>query len=136
MGDLSRTVLDELTLNTLCTHLKRTGFFGASSYYLNHAVNVEYSKSVVNGGVLDVPTLFIEAKYDGVCATALTSLSDPMRRYCRNLTQCSIEAGHVRIIDSLKSHPSLPTTLYCTLLSCTPFTPGVFPHSTDYSVCS
>lgn len=94
MGDLSRSVLDESTFNTLCTHLKRTGFFGASSYYLNHAANAEYGKSVVNGGVLDFPALFIEAKYDGVCATALSNYSDPMRRYCRNLMECSIEAAH------------------------------------------
>jgi soluble epoxide hydrolase/lipid-phosphate phosphatase len=94
MGDVSRSVLDEETFNTLCTHLKRTGFFGASSYYLNHAANVEYSKSVVNGGVLDIPVLFIEGKYDAVCATAVSSLSDPMRRYCRNLTESSTEGGH------------------------------------------
>lgn len=101
MGDLSSSVLDGSTFNTLYTHLKRIGFFGASSYYLNHAINAEYGKSVVNGGVLDVPTLFIEAKYDGVCATALSSLLDPMRRYCRNLTQCLIGAGHIRIVSSL-----------------------------------
>jgi soluble epoxide hydrolase / lipid-phosphate phosphatase len=94
MGDFSRSVLDKSTFNTLCTHLKRNGFFSASAYYLNHTANAEYSKSVVNGGVLDVPALFIEAKYDGVCATALSSLSHPMRKYCRNLSECSIEAGH------------------------------------------
>lgn len=94
MGDLSGSVLDESTFNTLRTHLTRTGFFGASAYYLNHAANVEYSKSAVNGGVLDVPALFIEAKFDRTCATAASSLAEPMRRYCRNLTQCSVEAGH------------------------------------------
>jgi len=94
MGDLSWSVLDESTFNSLCTHLTRTGFFGASAYYLNHAANVEYSKKALNGGILDVPTLFIEAKYDGTCATAASNLSEPMRRYCRNLTQCSVEAGH------------------------------------------
>lgn len=93
-GDLSRSVLDESTFKTLSTHLKRTGFFGASAYYLNHAANAEYSKNAVNGGVLDIPALFIEAKYDGVCATALSNISDPMRKYCRNLTQVSVEAGH------------------------------------------
>jgi soluble epoxide hydrolase/lipid-phosphate phosphatase len=94
MGELSRSVLDESTFNTLCIHLKRTGFFGASAYYLNHAANAAYSKKAVNGGVLDVPALFIEGKYDGVCATALSTVSDPMRRYCRNLTEVSIESGH------------------------------------------
>ena len=93
-GDLSRSVLDESIFNSLCFHLKRTGFFGASSYYLNHAANEEYSKRSVNGGVLDVPVLFIEAKLDAVCDTALSGLSEPMRKYCRNLTQVSIESGH------------------------------------------
>jgi soluble epoxide hydrolase/lipid-phosphate phosphatase len=94
MGDVSRSVLDKSTFDTLCAHFKHTGFFGASSYYNNHAANIDYAESVVNGGVLDMPVLFIEAKYDGVCETSLSNLSDPMRKYCRNLTQCSIEAGH------------------------------------------
>jgi soluble epoxide hydrolase/lipid-phosphate phosphatase len=94
MGDLRRSVLDESTFNTLCTYLKRTGFFGASAYYLNHAANRDYSQNSVNGGVLNVPSLFIEAKWDGTCATAVSNLSEPMRKYCRNLTEVSIEAGH------------------------------------------
>jgi soluble epoxide hydrolase/lipid-phosphate phosphatase len=94
MGDLIHSVLDEPTFNTLCTHLKRNGFFGPSCYYLNHAANEMYSKNAVNGGVLDVPALFIEAKYDGVCNTAVSNLSDAMRKYCRKLTECSIDAGH------------------------------------------
>jgi soluble epoxide hydrolase/lipid-phosphate phosphatase len=94
MGDLSLSVLDESTFNTLCTHLKRNGFFGASAYYLNHAANEEYSKSAVNGGVLDVPALFIGSKYDAVCDTTISSLSEPMRRYCRKLTECVVDAGH------------------------------------------
>ncbi|KAG0649606.1 Bifunctional epoxide hydrolase 2 [Hyphodiscus hymeniophilus] len=94
MGDLSRSVLDESTFNTLSDHLKRMGFFGPTSYYLNHAANKEYSERSLNGGVLDIPTLFIEAKFDGVCETSMSTLSDSMRRYCRDLTQVSIEAGH------------------------------------------
>ena len=92
-------MLDESTINTLCTHLKRTGFFGPTSYYLNPAANKEYSKQSVNGSVIDLPVLFLEAKYDGVCATALSTLSDAMRRYCRNLTQVSIESGHCSALE-------------------------------------
>jgi soluble epoxide hydrolase / lipid-phosphate phosphatase len=94
MGDVSRSVLDESTFQSLCTQHKRNGFFGPSSYYLNHAANEEYSKSARNGGVLEVPALFIEGKYDAVLGTSTSRLSEPMRRYGRNLTECSIEAGH------------------------------------------
>jgi soluble epoxide hydrolase / lipid-phosphate phosphatase len=92
--ELSKTVLDESLFESLEDSLTRNGFFGPTAYYLNHDVNHIYSKSSTNGGVLTVPTLFIEARYDRVLATSTSRLSEPMRKYCRNLTECSIEAGH------------------------------------------
>jgi soluble epoxide hydrolase/lipid-phosphate phosphatase len=99
---LEATVLDEPMFTALRDSLARTGFFGATAYYLNHDVNAAYAKSAVNGGVLTMPTFFIEARWDAVCATSLGGLSEPMRKYCRNLTECSIEAGHWVALDKPK----------------------------------
>ncbi|KAI9713194.1 MAG: hypothetical protein M1820_001179 [Bogoriella megaspora] len=79
---------------SLTTAFSKTGFFGASAYYRNHARNVDYAQKSVNGGFLEMPCLFIEARFDIVCATNLSRLSEPMRKYCRDLTQCSVDAGH------------------------------------------
>ena len=92
--ELKQTVLDESLFVSLADAMKRNGFFGPTAYYLNHDVNHAYSRSSVNGGVLTVPALFIEARFDRVLATSISRLSEPMRKYCRNLTECSIEAGH------------------------------------------
>jgi soluble epoxide hydrolase / lipid-phosphate phosphatase len=74
--------------------LARNGWFGPVAYYLNHEANKAYSEKSANGGVLNFPVLFIEAKFDFVCTTSVDRLSEPMRKYCTDLTECSIEAGH------------------------------------------
>jgi soluble epoxide hydrolase/lipid-phosphate phosphatase len=91
---LDTTVLDPSMHSTLTTALTKTSFFGATAYYLNHDVNALYAAKSVNDGVLTIPVLFIEARYDSVCATSISRFSEPMRRYCTDLTECSVEAGH------------------------------------------
>lgn len=91
---LNMTVLDEELFGKISNAMTETGFFGATAYYLNHDVNAEYGQKSLDGGVLSTPTLFIEAKYDAVCTTAVSKLEEPMRQYCANLTEHSIEAGH------------------------------------------
>ncbi|OJD40578.1 alpha beta hydrolase [Diplodia corticola] len=78
----------------MVAEFERNGFAGPNAYYLNHEVNLEYCKDVPNGGVLHFPVLFVEAKWDSICATSLSRLAEPMREYCRDLTEVSIEAGH------------------------------------------
>lgn len=78
----------------LVAEFERNGFEGPNAYYLNHDVNQVYSKEVPNDGYLHFPVLFIEAKWDTICDTALSRLGEPMREYCKNLTEVSIEAGH------------------------------------------
>jgi soluble epoxide hydrolase/lipid-phosphate phosphatase len=92
--ELSQTVLDESLFESLEGSLKRNGFFGPTAYYLNHDANHNYSTTSVDGGVLTVPALFIEARFDRVYTTSISRLCEPMRKYCQNLTECSIEAGH------------------------------------------
>ncbi len=74
--------------------LERNGFFGPSSWYLNHAANAAYSKSARNDGYLDMPVLFIAARYDYVCECTHSRLAEPMRTYCRHLKEETIRAGH------------------------------------------
>jgi soluble epoxide hydrolase/lipid-phosphate phosphatase len=46
------------------------------------------------GAVLTFPVLFIDAKWDYVCSTSLDRLNEQMTKYCKDLTECRIEAGH------------------------------------------
>ncbi|KAK5938015.1 hypothetical protein PMZ80_009604 [Knufia obscura] len=92
---LANTCLDEATYNDLVTALQKTGFGPADAYYMNHdrnrAFNLEKQK---NGGVLEMPCLFIQAKYDVVCDTVTSRLAEPMAKHCKNYSFTSIDAGH------------------------------------------
>jgi pimeloyl-ACP methyl ester carboxylesterase len=61
---------------------------------MNHLVNAEYAKAAQNGGYLDMPVLFLNARYDYVCECTHSRLAEPMRAYCRNLTEQTIRSGH------------------------------------------
>ena len=91
---LEKTSLSEEILQAMVGGLNKNGFFGATAYYLNHDVNEVYSDTSQNNGLLNMPSLFIHAKFDSVCATSLSRMSEPMRKYCSRLTETSIEAGH------------------------------------------
>ena len=79
----------------LTASMEKTSFFGADAWYMNHKRNHEYTlRSWKNDGFLHMPVLFIEAKFDTVCATSTSTGSEPMRKHCTNLTEVSIDAGH------------------------------------------
>ena len=84
----------------LTSSLKRTGWFGATAYYLNHAANEAYNRDPPGGGVLEMPVLFVHAKYDSVCATAVEpeqgekGLMTEMRAKCKEMEEVVVEAGH------------------------------------------
>ncbi len=88
---------DVVTEEDLCAYtsaLERNGFFGPNSYYMNHTANAAYAAKAVNGGYLDMPTLFIAATYDYTCECVTSRLPEPMQTYCRSLTMHTINAGH------------------------------------------
>ena len=87
-------VVTEEDLSIYVAALERNGFFGPSSWYMNHAANATYAQSAQNDGYVDMPVLFITAQYDYVCECAHSRLPEPMRNYCRNLTEETIRAGH------------------------------------------
>jgi pimeloyl-ACP methyl ester carboxylesterase len=74
--------------------MTRTGFFGADSYYMNHAANAAYGKTALHGGALEMPVLFIAARYDYTCECIDSDLAKPMTGSCNNLTTQVIDSGH------------------------------------------
>lgn len=87
-------VVTETDLRTYAAGLDRNGFFGPTAWYLNHAANERYAASVVNDGRLDLPVLFLSARFDHTCQCVDTRLGDPMRAYCDDLTERIIDTGH------------------------------------------
>lgn len=87
-------VVTEADLRTYAAALARNGFFGPDSWYLNHDDNAAYSAEAANGGVLELPVLFLGARYDYVCETVESRLAEPMRAYCRDLTEAVVDSGH------------------------------------------
>jgi soluble epoxide hydrolase/lipid-phosphate phosphatase len=92
---LEKTSLDEsLLANSVRSH-KKHGFFPPTAYYLNHAANAEYAKSEKNGGVLEFPVLFIDAKHDSICSPSTTpKFEENQRKFTKKLTYVTIESGH------------------------------------------
>lgn len=87
-------VVTEEDLSAYVAALERNGFSGPSSWYMNHRANAGYAKTARNGGYLDMPVLFLNARYDYVCECTHSRLAEPMRTYCRNLTETAIRSGH------------------------------------------
>ena len=87
-------VVSEEDLRVYAAALERNGFFGPSSWYMNHAANAAYAATALNGGYLDMPVLFLTVAYDFVCECVHSRLPEPMRTYCRNLTEATIRSGH------------------------------------------
>lgn len=87
-------VVTEEDLSIYVAALERNGFSGPSSWYMNHLVNAEYAKTARNDGYLDMPVLFLAARYDYVCECTHSRLAEPMRTYCRHLTEETIRSGH------------------------------------------
>jgi pimeloyl-ACP methyl ester carboxylesterase len=87
-------VISEEDLSVYVSALERNGFFGPSSWYMNHETNAAYGRKAVNDGTLEMPVLFIAALYDYVCESVHSRLGEPMRKHCRNLTEEIIKAGH------------------------------------------
>ena len=70
------------------------GLFGPDSWYMNHERNAAYGAKAVNNGRLDLPVIFIAAKYDYVCDAINSDLAVPMRDHCTHLTEHVVESGH------------------------------------------
>ncbi len=87
-------VISEADLQAYVTALSRTGFFGPCSFYMNHEVNTAYAAKAANDGYIDLPVLFLTASYDYVCECVDSRLPEPMREFCRKLTERTVHSGH------------------------------------------
>ena len=73
--------------------LGRNSFFGPDSYYMNHDANAAYAAKTPKR-TLDVPVLYVHARYDYVCESVTSDLAVPMREHCPNLTEATLDGGH------------------------------------------
>ena len=87
-------VLTEQDLHQFASALQRNGFFGPDSWYVNGARNIEYAQRSLNSGRLEMPVLFLHARYDYTCETVNSRLAQPMREYCQQLEEKTIACGH------------------------------------------
>jgi soluble epoxide hydrolase / lipid-phosphate phosphatase len=91
---LDTDVLTEEALSSYVSALERNGFYAPACWYLNHRANAEYAMTAQHGGYLDLPVLFLNARYDFVGGALHSRSAEPMRAYCRQLTEETIRAGH------------------------------------------
>lgn len=92
---LDGTILSEEIFEELVSAMESTSFFPADSYYMNHERNREYVLTQrKNDGILTMPCLFIQAKFDTVCDTVNSRLLEPMTQLCKNFSFANIDAGH------------------------------------------
>ncbi len=87
-------VISEDELAVYAHSLRNNGFFGPNSWYMNHNANTVYFAEAINNGVIEMPALFIAARYDYVCESINARLAEPMRQRCRHLTEVAIDSGH------------------------------------------
>jgi soluble epoxide hydrolase / lipid-phosphate phosphatase len=85
-------VVSEEDLRIYAEALGRNGFFGPDSYYMNHRANAHYHEAASER--LDLPVLFLHARYDYVCETVTSRLPEPMRERCSDLCEVVINSGH------------------------------------------
>ena len=91
---LDGRVLSEADHAVYADALARNGFFGPNAWYMNHARNAEYAATAVKGGVLEMPALFLAARYDVTCETMTSRLAEPMKEFCRDLSIETVDSGH------------------------------------------
>ena len=87
-------VVTEADLRVYAAALDRNGFFGPDSWYLNHEANERYAATAAAGGRLQMPALFLAARYDSTCEAVDSRLGDPMRAACDDLTEGVLDTGH------------------------------------------
>lgn len=89
---LDTVVLSEADKEVYVEALRRNGFAGPDSWYVNGDADGAYSRR--GSATLSMPVLFLHGRYDSVCQTVGSRLADPMRETCRDLTEKIIDCGH------------------------------------------
>jgi pimeloyl-ACP methyl ester carboxylesterase len=71
--------------------LKKNGFFGPNSWYVNGELNDQYAKELKEFTTIDCPVLFVQAKFDSVLTSNFNTHN---KMVCTNLTEKEIASGH------------------------------------------
>ena len=93
------TMLREEDFEAFVAAFERTGFSGANAWYLNDADNAAFAAEAPGFGRLTLPTLFVHAAWDTVCDTVHSALAEPMREDCADLTEATLEVGHMLMLE-------------------------------------
>lgn len=91
---MDAAILDESSMATYVSGLRRNGFFGPGSWYMNDELNQAYARTSLHGGRLSMPVLFLHGRYDFTCETLISKLAEPMRASCERLSEVVIDSGH------------------------------------------
>ena len=59
-----------------------------------------YAAEAPRFGRLTLPALFLHAGRDVVCDTVRSRLAEPMRQDCPDLTEITVDAGHMLMLES------------------------------------
>jgi soluble epoxide hydrolase/lipid-phosphate phosphatase len=90
---LADTVLTAEDLSTMTDAFVRTGFHGATCYYLNHEANERYARSA-GTQILSMPALFIGATLDRIADLRSPTALSAMHDNCTALEVATVPAGH------------------------------------------
>ncbi|KAK4499646.1 hypothetical protein PRZ48_010164 [Zasmidium cellare] len=85
---------EEEYLQEAIAAFKHSSFWGPLARYSNHERNEKYFETAKNDGTLHMPALFVAGSWDSGCDVVHSTLAEPARRNCTNLTETSVEAGH------------------------------------------
>ena len=80
-------VLSEEDEHRYVAGLKRNGFFGPDSWYMNWQANVAYAERAKANWRLNMPVLFLHGAYDYVCETLAGVSPNRCAHTARNLTE-------------------------------------------------
>lgn len=87
-------VISEVDESIYAASLSRSGFFGPDSWYMNGDANRSFALRAQDKWRLEMPVLFVHAAFDVVCETLNSKLADPMREWCPDLSEATVNSGH------------------------------------------
>ena len=98
-ADPSATILTPDEFAALVDAFTATGISGADAWYMNDAANIAFAGQARNFGRLSLPALFLHGAWDAICEAPDDRLADPMRADCADLTEVTIEVGHMLMVE-------------------------------------
>ena len=92
-------ILSQAEFDLFVATFRQTGFRPGIAWYLNDAANSDLAGEAKDFGHLSLPVLFLHSEYDPVDETARSTLAEPMRRSCGNLTEARVASGHFLMLE-------------------------------------